>query len=71
MSKEEEKIQIVKDIAPACNPPAAVANAFCVIGQKKTNLSWTQMMILGILAGAFIGFGSELATIVSFLLLNM
>jgi len=65
-NKEEEKIQIVKEIAPACNPPAAVASAFCGIGKIKTSLSWTQMMILGILAGAFIGFGSELATIVSF-----
>ncbi len=66
MNKEEEKIQIVKDIAPACNPPAAVANTFCGIGKAKTSLSWVQMMILGILAGAFIGFGSELATMVSF-----
>ncbi|HER24198.1 MAG TPA: formate/nitrite transporter family protein [Candidatus Atribacteria bacterium] len=66
MSTEKEKIQIVQEIAPACNPPAGVANAFCAIGQKKTGLSWIQMMILGILAGAFIGFGSELATMVSF-----
>ena len=66
MVKEEEKVQIVNNIAPACNAPAAVANAFCAIGQKKTNLSWFQMIVLGILAGAFIGFGSELATIVSY-----
>jgi len=66
MVKEEEKIQIVKDINPAFNPPAAVAEACCGIGKTKTSLSWFQMIILGILAGAFIGFGSELATIVSF-----
>ena len=66
MNKEEEKIQIVKDISPACNPPAAVAEACCGISKTKTSLSWFQMIILGILAGAFIGFGSELATMVSF-----
>ncbi|GAI64389.1 unnamed protein product, partial [marine sediment metagenome] len=35
-------------------------------GKAKANLSISRMLLLGILAGAFIGFGSELATIVTY-----
>lgn len=66
LSAEKEKIQMVKDVNVPCNPPAAVANAFCTIGQAKTNLSWFKMIILGILAGAYIAFGAELATMVTY-----
>jgi len=36
------------------------------IGKAKANLSISRMILLGILAGAFIGFGSELATITTY-----
>jgi formate/nitrite transporter len=66
LKEKKEKVLTMNDITSACQTPAGVANALCIVGQKKTNLSWFQMMILGILAGAFIGFGSELAIMVSF-----
>jgi formate/nitrite transporter len=66
LSIEKEKIQMVQDVASPCNAPAAIANAFCTIGQTKANLSWFKMIVLGILAGAYIGFGAELATIATY-----
>jgi len=66
LSVEKEKIQKVENITALCNPPAAVANAFCVIGKNKANLPWIKMIILGILAGAYIGFGAQLATMVTY-----
>ncbi|MBA7567390.1 formate/nitrite transporter family protein [Candidatus Atribacteria bacterium 1244-E10-H5-B2] len=43
--------------------PDKIACAMIAIGKTKANLSISRMLLLGILAGAFIGFGSELATI--------
>jgi len=47
-------------------PPNEIARAMIVIGKAKANLSISRMIILGILAGAFIGFGSELAIMVTY-----
>ena len=66
MSTEKEKIQKVENITAPCNPPAAVANAFCGIGKVKCDLPWIKMIILGILAGVYISFGGQLATMVTY-----
>ncbi len=66
MSPEKENIQLVKDVATPCNAPAAIANAFCAIGKTKASLSLAKMIILGILAGAYISFGAQLATIATY-----
>jgi formate transporter len=66
LSTKREKLQTTSDVFTPCNAPAAVANAFCAIGQLKASLSWYKMIILGILAGAYIAFGAELATIVTY-----
>ncbi|MDD2352329.1 MAG: formate/nitrite transporter family protein [Candidatus Caldatribacteriota bacterium] len=66
MSAEKETIQKVENITAPCNAPAAVANAFCGIGKNKADLPWMKMIILGILAGAYIGFGAQLATMVTY-----
>jgi len=63
---ESKEIQEVRNITPNFLAPGAVAKAMIGVGKAKTNLSVIQMIILGILAGAFIGFGSELAIMVSF-----
>ncbi|MBN1383615.1 MAG: formate/nitrite transporter family protein [Elusimicrobia bacterium] len=47
------------------NSPQETAQKVCETCIGKTKLSWINMMILGILAGAYIGFGAELSTIVS------
>lgn len=64
--EEKEKIQLVQDVATPCNAPAAIANAFCAIGKTKAGLSKCKMIILGILAGAYISFGAQLATMVTY-----
>ncbi len=61
-----KEVQEVRNIEPNFLAPAGVAQAVIGVGKSKTSLSVGQMIILGILAGAFIGFGSELATMVSF-----
>ena len=63
---ELKEIQEVKNVTPNFLAPGAVAKAIIGVGKAKTSLSVIQMIILGILAGAFIGFGSELATMVSY-----
>lgn len=63
---ESKEIQEVKNVTPNFLAPGGIAKAIIGVGKAKTNLSVMQMIILGILAGAFIGFGSELATMVSF-----
>ncbi len=63
---EAKEIQEVRNVAPGFLAPGGVAKAIIGVGKAKTSLSVMQMIILGILAGAFIGFGSELATMVSF-----
>jgi len=42
--------------------PAEVAAAVCNAGKAKTELPFLKMVLLGILAGAYIGFGANLAT---------
>ena len=42
--------------------PAEVAAAACNAGKAKTELPFFKMLLLGILAGAYIGFGANLAT---------
>lgn len=66
MSEEKEKIQLVQEVTTPCNAPGVIANTFCTIGQTKANLSWSKMIILGILAGAYISFGAQLATITTY-----
>ncbi len=63
---EAKEIQEVRNVTPGFLAPGEVAKAIIGVGKAKTSLSVMQMVILGILAGAFIGFGSELATMVSF-----
>lgn len=47
--------------------PTMVMQCLCNdIGVKKATNGWTRVFILGILAGAFIAFGAELATVVTF-----
>ena len=45
------------------NSPGRIAYEVVEIGKAKTNLSISRMILLGILAGAFIGVGSQLAII--------
>jgi len=63
---ESKEIQEVRNVTPNFLAPGGVAKAIIGVGKAKTSLSVMQMIVLGILAGAFIGFGSELATMVSF-----
>jgi len=48
------------------NPPKRIAELLSETAQAKCKLSWLQLVILGILAGAYIGFGAELSTIVAY-----
>jgi len=49
-----------------CNPPASIANKIAeTIGVKKANASVYNLLILGIFAGVYIGFGAAFATLVS------
>ena len=40
------------------NTPAEIAQNYVGIGKKKTELSIVKMLVLGALAGMFIGFGA-------------
>ena len=66
MDSKKEKIQQVGYILPGFLSPGGIANAMIGIGKSKVSLSIFRMILLGILAGAFIGFGSELATITTY-----
>jgi formate/nitrite transporter len=48
------------------NPPRKIVQLVSETAQAKCKLSWLQLVILGILAGAYIGFGAELSTIVTY-----
>lgn len=63
---ETKEIQEVKIIEPNFLAPAGIAQAFRGVSKAKTSLPLLNMIILGILAGVFIGFGGQLATMVSF-----
>ncbi len=45
--------------------PGEVASAACGASSKKSTLSLGQLIVLGMLAGAYIGFGANLATVIS------
>ena len=45
-------------------PPAEIAGAACGASSKKATISFGKLFILGILAGAYIGFGANLATVI-------
>jgi formate/nitrite transporter FocA (FNT family) len=44
--------------------PAEVASACCNTGKVKSTMSIVKLFVLGILAGVYIGFGANLATVV-------
>jgi formate/nitrite transporter len=46
--------------------PGGIAETMVGVSKAKVSLSVDRMILLGILAGAFIGFGSELATMVTY-----
>ncbi|MHB8070812.1 MAG: formate/nitrite transporter family protein [Candidatus Cryosericum sp.] len=48
-----------------CLPPASIAEATVAAGQKKSSLSVAHLIILGMLAGAYIGFGAQLYSLVT------
>lgn len=48
------------------NPPKKIAELVSETAQAKCKLSWFQLVILGMLAGAYIGFGAELSTMVTY-----
>ena len=49
----------------ACRTPANIAELLSKdICMKKATGKWWKLLILGFLAGAFIGFGGELATMI-------
>jgi len=64
--KIARRVKNKRYILPEFLPPDEIANAMIVIGKTKANLSIYRMLLLGMLAGAFIGFGSELATIITY-----
>ncbi|MGE5454723.1 MAG: formate/nitrite transporter family protein [Methylocystaceae bacterium] len=45
--------------------PSEVAELACNISHKKVGLSIGQLVVLGVLAGAYVGFGANLATVVA------
>jgi formate transporter len=45
--------------------PAEVAKAFVGIGEKKASLPFDKMLVLGILAGVYVGFAAHVATVVA------
>ena len=64
-SKKEEKSNI-RYTVQGFLAPGGIAKNMINVGKVKMGLSVDRMIILGILAGAFIGFGSELATITTY-----
>ena len=47
------------------NSPPEIAKVMCEVGVKKSQMPIRNMFILGILAGVYIGFGSQLMTVVT------
>jgi formate/nitrite transporter len=66
MDSKKETTQDIRYLLPGFLSPDEIANAMIALGKAKANLSISRMLLLGILAGAFIGFGSELATIITY-----
>jgi formate/nitrite transporter len=48
-----------------CLSPASIAEATAASGERKANLSVVRLVILGVLAGAYIAFGGQLFTLVT------
>ncbi len=63
MDSKKGTTRHIRYILPEFLSPDGIAHVMIAIGKTKANLSISRMLLLGILAGAFIGFGSELATI--------
>jgi formate transporter len=51
-------------ITASCNAPGEVATIACNTAKTKSSLSLGKLIVLGLLAGAYIGFGAYLATTV-------
>jgi len=66
MDLKKETTQHIRYVLPGFLSPGGIATAMIAIGKAKANLSISRMLLLGILAGAFIGFGSELATMTTY-----
>ena len=63
--EEERKAQLVQQ-PESDMAPAAVADALAErVSVSKVTLPWINIAILGVLAGAYIGFGAALATLVT------
>ncbi|MDD4875821.1 MAG: formate/nitrite transporter family protein [Dehalococcoidales bacterium] len=45
----------------AFKSPKEIAEAACAAGTAKTQMSWGKLLVLGVLAGAYIAFGAQLA----------
>jgi formate transporter len=56
---------LAKKACPDCLPPAEIARKAEVVGVNKANLNPLNSVLLGILAGAFIGLGAMLCTLVT------
>jgi len=74
LTKEKKEVEALKSLRHVqistsgfdAKSPAAVAESVVQkIGVGKATASWFNLLVLGILAGVYIGFGSALATIVS------
>ena len=66
MDSKTEATQHIRYVLPGFLSPGGIANAMIEIGKAKVSLPLYRMILLGVLAGAFIGFGSELATITTY-----
>lgn len=53
------------DFMNGFNSPGEIAQSVVGMGEKKVGLSFTTMLVLGLLAGAYIAFGAQLATMVT------
>src|SRR4030042_6001742 len=61
----ENITELMKKNNPDCLPPAEVAMKAKSVGINKANLNTLNTILLGILAGVFIGLGAMLCTIVT------
>lgn len=61
----EDVAELLKKTASDCLPPPEVARKAETIGVTKAKLDVTSTVLLGILAGAFIGLGAMLCTLVT------
>jgi len=49
-----------------CDSPPEIAAAVVATGEKKARTPWPALAVLGLLAGAYIGLGAELSTVVTY-----